>query len=359
MSDYVVNINKVNEINEERPISQPVPHPWRRYFARHIDLMFYGIIWTFIELFILRLGTEQGVGQNLMSLLISIGLMLLIEPILLMTAGTTLGKWLFGLRVRDLNGDKLSHREGFERTWSIIKVGMGFGIPFYTLYRSYKSYSTCKDRRLCEWELDYSYKIKDTKVWRIIAYIIAFAVIIGITMLAVTYSRLPVNKGRLTAEAFYENYNDMMKYNDIDYGYVLNSNGEWVEAHSDSSTITIHLTEPVEPSFQLVELDGDIKEVTMTIESKDVQWVWGYGDYIYLAYMSYVGAQKGINPIRIIDRELADLIDTGNESFSVIREDIIITSEVTYEGYEDAGSMLIAKDDQDQTYTMVFKMRKR
>lgn len=354
MIDYDEYMNQKEE--EVMTRTKPVPHPWIRYFARSLDLFIYGVIWEIIERFVLRISIQGDTGRNLISLFVSIGLMLLIEPVLLSRLGTTPGKTIFGLKVRDQDGNKLSYLEAFGRTWTVIKVGMGLGIPFYSIYRNYRSYVTCKDEQLCEWELDCTYEIRDTKGWRILIYFAVFAVVIGINATAVVMSRLPVNRGSLTEVEFYENYNDLMNYNGFDSGYELTETGTWLKLPSD--TVTFNVFEQTMPEFDILEVDGDILEVVMIIDGKNSDWVRSQSTDVYLAYMSFVGAQKGINPLSVFDKEMVKLIEPGYEDFNIAREGIEISYDVEYEGYENVGSMLIAEEGEDQQFRLILKMRK-
>lgn len=71
--------------------------------------------------------------------------MLFLEPVLLRLFGTTLGKWIFGLRLEDENGNRPSYIAGFIRTLQVIGSGLGYHIPVYSLVRLWKSYKQCSD----------------------------------------------------------------------------------------------------------------------------------------------------------------------------------------------------------------------
>ena len=96
------------------------PCPWRRYAARWLDLLIYGLLWNAVArcIFRLNLGSEFYAGWlfTLVDTAVGVLLMLLIEPALLHFWGTTPGKWLFGLRVRAENGEKIAYRTAFART---------------------------------------------------------------------------------------------------------------------------------------------------------------------------------------------------------------------------------------------------
>ncbi|NMA24286.1 MAG: RDD family protein [Clostridiales bacterium] len=121
-----------------------VKHPWRRFLARQLDNEIYFIIWFAVSMLALRWNTGRGLFVILLEAYITFFLMLLFEPLLLCTLGTTPGKWIFGLRVRDDRGGKLTYSSALLRTWRVFHYGYGFGIPFYNLYRNYKCYKICR-----------------------------------------------------------------------------------------------------------------------------------------------------------------------------------------------------------------------
>lgn len=110
---------------------QPKLHvPWRRFFARMIDLLLYDLTWMVI-LTSAGLCAAGNRGVTLLNDFLALLTMLLLEPLLLQKTGTTLGKWLLGLSVRNLSGAKLRYSEGLDRTGAahLARLGRG-GSPF-------------------------------------------------------------------------------------------------------------------------------------------------------------------------------------------------------------------------------------
>lgn len=69
----------------------------------------YSFLWEFVWIGIFHIG-DAGVVTTLLNWLVSMLLMLLIEPLLLSRFGTTPGKALFGLHVSAVSGGKLTWR---------------------------------------------------------------------------------------------------------------------------------------------------------------------------------------------------------------------------------------------------------
>lgn len=351
------NIEVSGKIVDEKRVVEIVPHPWRRYFARYVDASVYGLVWTWFILFVMRINGSVNTLENLIGIFVGIALMLVIEPLLLSRFGKTLGKWIFGLEVTHLDGGRLTYGEAFQRTLTLIKVGMGYGIPIYSLYRNYKCYQICKDNRLNEWELDCGYHIKDTNNRRIGLFVVALVLVMGINMMATAFAQLPENRGDLTEVEFYENYNDLMDFHDVDYGHELSPEGEWVERSSGDDLI-IRLFGEALPVFEVVEADGEVVEVTMVVESTELKTTRGFTSDVVLTYMSFVGAQRGVDIFGISDREVMDYLSFSLEDFEFEKEGVIVSNQVEYSGYEDAGDMLIGLDDEDQFFRMVFRLVK-
>ena len=144
--------------------------------------------------------------------------MLIIEPVLLSTWGTTLGKWVFGLIIRDLNGKKLTFGQAFQRTYGVFSVGMGYNIPIYSIVRGIKCYSASQKLESMTWEEGFTYRIKDKKAIRAIAYVGLTIILFALTFLILLQARMPIHRGDITAAQYYDNCNDFMSYSSIDYG---------------------------------------------------------------------------------------------------------------------------------------------
>ncbi len=152
-------------------------HPWRRYWARTLDLMVYGSL----SLPLLALtGNNKAV-----SMVIPLFWMLLLEPVQLRFFGTTLGKAILGLRVTDLEERKLSYSAGLERTWAVLWEGMAMGIPLIEYYFLYKSYQLCEDGEYLPWEWDSELTCKDDKIWRWGLYALVYVGMLAVDLFLV------------------------------------------------------------------------------------------------------------------------------------------------------------------------------
>ena len=142
----------------------------------------------------------------------------LFEPLLLHLWGTTPGKWVFGLSVRDEDGQKLTLRTALARTLGVFVHGMGGGIPFYDLYRSYTVLPVLRRWKSCRgiWITACAIVVREREsrmVPRAAGYHRAdrarsSARIKGIALRA----ELPPHQGELTLAEYVDNCNDYLEY---------------------------------------------------------------------------------------------------------------------------------------------------
>ena len=158
----------------------PPGHPWRRRFARGFDLTLCVTLYQAFRRFVLHIpvpveetvmasatssadpfadlaaefsqflpwnvAREFFTPEVLLSTFVPFLLMLLLEPLLLHLWGTTPGKFLFGMKLRDSEGEKLSLADAFFRTWGALFWGLGLDIPYFGFWRLWRSYSVVMDR---------------------------------------------------------------------------------------------------------------------------------------------------------------------------------------------------------------------
>lgn len=102
-------------------------YPWRRYLARITDMGLYGFLWTVVSMmaFSIRRTPGSTLGFQILDFLVTVLLMLALEPVFLAVWGTTPGKRIFGITVRRKDGERLSYEQGLFRAWRVFSSGMG------------------------------------------------------------------------------------------------------------------------------------------------------------------------------------------------------------------------------------------
>lgn len=202
LSQPFVPVHQRGESAAESDRDQPAGCPWRRYFARALDMALYGIVIYAVQHLLLRSSAGGGFAMLLQGYA-GIGLMLLIEPVLLHLWGTTVGKKIWGFKVRDALGNKLSLPAAFGRTFGVFCKGMGYNIPLYSLYREYCCYRDCTRAEL-PWDVEYDCAIvpanRAVHPGRVIAWMAAYLWAIAATAGILLLAELPPHHGELTLE---------------------------------------------------------------------------------------------------------------------------------------------------------------
>ena len=186
--------------------------PWQRYWARAFDLGLAGLVVTVLLSFIFHVSsvTNDGIMFNWVTSILTWLIVFALEPLLLSRWGTTPGKWLLGLELRDSWGNKLNYSDGLLRTWRVLGYVYGYHIPFYTWYRNYKAYKTCRDNAEMEydaWEGNLYYsRVGDRWIFRaVVSVLITLILFVPIDLWSSYQVYAPPNGGDLTPTEFWEN----------------------------------------------------------------------------------------------------------------------------------------------------------
>ncbi len=122
----------------------------RRFWARWFDLTLYGGIW-----WICMWAARQNVEAALLNpwiMFFQFVPWFLLEALLIHYTGTTLGKWLLGLRVTNLDGSRLSLAASTRRALQVMFTGVGFGWGLLALFCQALSYFTAKRLGTTLWD---------------------------------------------------------------------------------------------------------------------------------------------------------------------------------------------------------------
>ena len=135
------------QVDLSRDSIAAAPYPWRRYFARGLDVGLCTCLWMAVRYLVLEwYAPDQVLDGALRSLADMYGgwlFLFLLEPILLAAWGYTPGKWIMGLRVRREDGRKLTWEEAGDRLVGVFFRGTGLGIPIYNIARLWDCYEKC------------------------------------------------------------------------------------------------------------------------------------------------------------------------------------------------------------------------
>ena len=275
-------------------------HPWMRMFARGVDMGVYSLLIDALFLLVFRWYDFLD-PPLLVDILVEIGLLaitFLLEPLWLHYVGWTPGKWIFGLKVRDQNGEKLSLKQAWDRCWRVAWEGYGWNIPIWSLWRHWKCYKQCSDHEDCPWDAEegYIYTREERKLYGL-WWLGAELVTLGLVVLVVLGMFLPVNMGGLTVEEFSENYNAVIDKNEMDYTR-LDSEGKWVTEPEEEGHYVVVIdpydgdTTWFDPEFAVE--DGYVTAVTFRMESNEEK-VFVNDTRPMLGMMALSGSGEGRN----------------------------------------------------------------
>ena len=255
--------------------------PWQRLFARSLDMALYGTILNMVWLIAFR---DQSLVRlqtvPIASFLCGVGLLALtlaLEPLWLHCWGWTPGKWVFGLKLRDGDGTRLSLAQGWERGWRVAWEGYGWNIPIWNLWRMWKGRTAGLEGRDCPWDCEEGYRYtKEERPYSGWIFVAARVLLTAALVVTLLWSALPPCRGELTVEEFARNYNHFRSQ--IMWGDGLprmEADGRWAEradGYGQDGTVQtkvhgvwIELDAPIweEPEFTVE--DGCVKAVTLRV----------------------------------------------------------------------------------------------
>lgn len=186
-------------------------HPWKRYLAHLLDIGAYdtivcAVVWLGIGLY----PPQSRLSITVLQLAIFIALGMVMDTILLAIFGTTLGKWIFGIRVLHKSGRKLTLKEAFGRNFLRWIYGEGFGIIGVNLFCYFKSYKACKRGETMQWDEEVSYVFRDQKHYRGVVFAACAVAVFFCSSWIGVKALMPRIQGEWTKDVFWENYTSSM-----------------------------------------------------------------------------------------------------------------------------------------------------
>ena len=293
----------LDQLQSIRPIEQdmlPKDHfPWQRLLARLLDSQIYRTLWVLILPLLGFNMLKNSMGGRTFLWFLSLLTMFLLEPLLLSLFGTTPGKWLFGLRVTDPDGRKLTYAAGRERIAYLFWYGLRLDLPIFRLFRLYVSYSDEQQGRELPWEDGSEQTIRDHAGWRFAAAAALMALLIAGGVLRVLLPVGTVYRGNLTVAQFAENYNAIqIQLGETDLA--LDTDGRWHDETSyytslnGEATIT-HLYNDRYPQFEYETENGILEKIIYHSSGDDtVAWQSVPSEHVMqYALFAFAGAEKG------------------------------------------------------------------
>ncbi|NOV04837.1 RDD family protein [Paenibacillus planticolens] len=117
--------------------------PWARYWARSFDMLILGFLFGILMFFIPMDFMSTGFGSIILGIAVLI-VSIPYEAVLLKLWGTTVGKWIFGIKIRNLEGQRLSFSKALRRSLLVWWRGQGAGLPIISMIFNLSGYQQLK-----------------------------------------------------------------------------------------------------------------------------------------------------------------------------------------------------------------------
>ena len=354
------------ELREDR--LPRVAAPWRRFLARGIDLTLWELLWN--AFFVFAAGFSAGTAgiftrgalaggllpllaiELPLSLLASNGAVLLAEPLFLRLTGTTPGKFCFGLKITGPDGRRLTYREAFRRTWTVLRKGCGFFLPVWDLVCMYRCYQACKREEYLDWEENsVLYLKKGMLPLGVTVFVLSVPADLCLTDLIEQASMLPPNRGALTRAEFCENFNALQDafgsdrqlnlpntYGIPDSALYLDPDGKWTKKPGAYYINVGGSGYAPLPELQFSESGGRLTRVSFSwsMENENIT-VASWGELMALAAVSWICAQDEYSLTSDPPEELFTTVcEKGSlfEDFSFTKAGSTVVCDFEYDGCE-------------------------
>ena len=335
--------------NYSEPIKREY-HPILRLIARGIDLFLTVLFLAFIQIVVLNRGVHTIVIApfSFLSMLILVP----VEAVCTWLFGTTLGKWLMGIRVMGCNGCKLALDQAFTRAWQVFRYGCGFGFPVWSLWCLYKNYRQYQEEEM-GWDEETEINYQKWSFKNVNTLIVSLLIMIGMIVTCVYAIKLPRNRNSLmNVEEFVENYNEFWEIEGNNTEYNLNPNGTLNDLYSgmEGGTAVIHLGErsrDIRYDFEEEQVVGfRYQEVWKNPIMADILPEEGR-----IAVMTLMSSQKGQNLDKL--RECSNYLQAKVSEAALADETEIV---LTYENIqitwmvEKCGNLSVGENNQNKLW---------
>lgn len=134
-------------------------YPWRRFFARTVDLLTSGLLVFMVFSFFFGMTFPDSVDSYIKFIENPIGagvalylLWIPTEALFLFILGTTPAKWLFGIHIKGGDGENLSFFQSLSRAFQVYISGEGLAIPIITLFSRISCYRSLRANGKMSWD---------------------------------------------------------------------------------------------------------------------------------------------------------------------------------------------------------------
>jgi hypothetical protein len=175
---YEAQYIKLRVAQLQKDFNPETPRPWRRFFAKWIDLSLYNIVFFILIIF----SIEQDISNSaiLFALLaITLAPAQILDGIILAIFGSSLGKLIFGVVVIPPEGNTFLN--SMKRTVLCLVYGMGFGIPMVNMFFIAYQHGKLKSQGQTSWDKKTGHKVVYAKGPHLFLGVIVIIILLIIT----------------------------------------------------------------------------------------------------------------------------------------------------------------------------------
>ncbi len=126
-----------------------IHRPWLRWWARIFDYLLFGFVSAQVVSFMAPQFLEL---EEIVLAMMVVFVWVFMEALLLSTWGTTPGKWLLKITLRDSSNNILSFNEALKRSFYVWSAGMGIGYPILSFVTLLFGYRTLRTEGMTRWD---------------------------------------------------------------------------------------------------------------------------------------------------------------------------------------------------------------
>lgn len=159
--------------SQVRHRARPWVRPWVRYWARTMDFIIFCFLAGIILGFVYPSALEIPDGLFGILLLFAYNF---VEPAMFAAWGTTPGKALLRVRVRNADGGRLSYSEALTRVFKVWFRGQGLGIPIVALFTQINAYNRLTKKGKTTWDREGNISVRHQLIeaWRVVVVVLFF-----------------------------------------------------------------------------------------------------------------------------------------------------------------------------------------
>lgn len=159
----------ISKLKEKDSWSEKSIHPWRRYFARMLDILVNGAVSFFViglvsnfifpeysDNFLNILETPFG---RFFDISLTILFSLFLTSLLIGLTSSSLGKYIFGIKVVNQKNKKMGYKMALIRELQIYYKGLGLGLPIISVVTMIVAYRKLLMTGKTTWDRDGKYKV--------------------------------------------------------------------------------------------------------------------------------------------------------------------------------------------------------